>query len=56
MATTIKRKFNVEPKLIASGGGIFDVNVDGTIVFSKHQVGRFPEDHEVLDALAQLTG
>lgn len=46
----------MEPKLIAGGGGIFDVKVDGKLIFSKHEVGRFPEDAEVLKALAPLTG
>lgn len=56
MADAIKKKHRVEPKLIAGGGGIFDVKVDGKLIFSKHEVGRFPEDAEVLKALAPLTG
>jgi selT/selW/selH-like putative selenoprotein len=30
---------------------VFDVKVDGKLVFSKQQAGRFPEDAEILDAL-----
>jgi predicted Rdx family selenoprotein len=30
----------------------FDVVADGRLVFSKQQAGRFPEDGEVLTALA----
>jgi hypothetical protein len=41
----------VEPKLERSGGGIFDVIVDGRILFSKHVEGRFPQEQEVLDKL-----
>jgi len=37
--------------LIAGSGGIFDVKVDGRLVFSKHETGRFPDDAEVLAAL-----
>lgn len=29
-------------------GGIFDVEVDGRLVFSKHDEGRFPEPGEVV--------
>ena len=54
MAEAIKKKYQVEPKLIAGAGGIFDVRVDGKLIFSKHEVGRFPEDAEVLEALAPL--
>ena len=34
-------------KLIPSGGGIFDVKVDGKLVFSKLETNRFPEPGEV---------
>jgi predicted Rdx family selenoprotein len=34
-------------ELIAGGGGVFDVVVDGEKVFSKFAVGRFPNDGEV---------
>ena len=49
MAEAIKREFNVDAKLIAGGGGIFDVHVNGTQIWSKHQTGRFPEHREVLE-------
>jgi selenoprotein W-related protein len=43
--------------LIKGMGGIFDVRLDGTLVFSKKAVGRFPEPGEVERALAaKLTG
>ena len=32
-------------------GGVFDVVVDGTLVFSKHQADRFPESEEIIRAL-----
>jgi len=51
LAAKIKHETGVEPELIAGGGGIFDVEADGELVFSKHQVGRFPEDEEVLAKL-----
>ncbi|MEM3851857.1 MAG: Rdx family protein [Methanomassiliicoccales archaeon] len=31
--------------------GIFDVYVDGKLIFSKNEKGRFPETNEVVDAL-----
>jgi selT/selW/selH-like putative selenoprotein len=34
--------------LVRGGGGIFDVKVDGEMIFSKHAAGRFPEESEVL--------
>lgn len=34
-------------ELIGGGGGIFDVEADGDMVFSKFTQGRFPDDGEV---------
>jgi len=36
-----------ETELIPSGGGVFEVTVDGKLVFSKKQLRRFPEPGEV---------
>jgi selenoprotein W-related protein len=41
---------------VEGGGGIFDVRVDGQLIYSKHQTGRFPEDQEILTALARKGG
>jgi len=43
----------VEPKLIRSNGGVFEVVKDGETIFSKRQQGRFPEEAEVLDKLPE---
>ena len=37
---------------IAGGKGQFDVIADGDLVFSKHELGRFPEDGEIRALLA----
>jgi selenoprotein W-related protein len=34
-------------ELVTSGGGVFEVDLDGERVFSKRELGRFPEDGEV---------
>ena len=51
MAATIKRKHSVESELIEGSGGVFDVKLDGKLIYSKHQTGRFPEDEEILSQL-----
>jgi selT/selW/selH-like putative selenoprotein len=33
---------------------VFDVRVDGKLVFSKHQLGRFPEPNEVEESIRAL--
>ncbi len=35
-----------------SGGGVFEITVDGALRFSKKQRGRFPTDEEV-EAIAK---
>ena len=36
---------------IPGSKGQFDVIADGELVFSKHQLERFPEDGEIVDLL-----
>ena len=35
-----------------TGGGVFEITVDGKLRFSKKQQGRFPTDQEVAAAAA----
>ncbi len=44
----IQEAFGVEPKLIRGDNGIFDVEVDGKLVYSKFETGRFPNAGEVV--------
>ena len=48
MATELETDLNVTVEFIKGGGGIFDVVVDGKLVFSKHnEGGRFPDVGEI---------
>ena len=47
----IREAKGVEPELVRGDHGVFDVEVDGTLVFSKHQAGRFPDPDEILAKL-----
>jgi selT/selW/selH-like putative selenoprotein len=38
----------VDATLIKGSGGVFEVTLDGASIFSKKQVGRFPEVSEIL--------
>lgn len=40
--------------MIQGSGGVFKVVVDGKLLFSKKDVGRFPESHEILEKIAEL--
>jgi selT/selW/selH-like putative selenoprotein len=54
LAASLKQEFGVEAELIRGTNGVFDVAVDGQLVFSKHQLRRFPEDGEVEAAIRAL--
>ena len=43
--------FGDEPFLIEGAGGIFDVNVDGKLVYSKHETGDFPDEEALIEEL-----
>jgi selenoprotein W-related protein len=48
-----KRKQEVEGlELVPASGGVFEVEVDGKLIFSKKKEGRFPEWKEIEPALA----
>jgi selT/selW/selH-like putative selenoprotein len=40
-----------EVRLRKSGGGVFEITVDGGLRYSKKATGRFPTDEEVLATL-----
>jgi selT/selW/selH-like putative selenoprotein len=42
--------------LIKGSRGAFEVAVDGDVLFSKHQMGRFPDPGEIATALAPRLG
>lgn len=47
----MKNEFGVDAELIRGTNGVFDVEVDGELVFSKHRAQRFPNDGEVEAAI-----
>ena len=53
MAAELKKHLGVAATLTAGSGGVFDVTVDGAVVFSKKSVGRFPEEGEIVGLLAK---
>ena len=41
----------MQAELEKGSKGIFDVTVDGDLVYSKHSTGRFPDDGEVVKTM-----
>ena len=42
--------------VIAGTGGVFDVHVDGELVFEKRMLGRYPDPDDVLPLIAERVG
>ena len=42
----------IEIEMIPSSGGVFEVQKDGKLIFSKKATGRFPETGEIVSALS----
>ena len=55
MAATIKTVLGIETELLPGAKGIFDVVVDGDLIFSKYQTGRYPEHEEIVSLLRERT-
>jgi selenoprotein W-related protein len=47
---TFKQKIR-DLKLIPSGGGCFELSVNGDLLYSKLKTGQFPDEQWVLDAV-----
>jgi selenoprotein W-related protein len=48
LAASLKKSFGIDAELIRGSGGVFDVTLDGELIFSKHRSGRFPKNEEVV--------
>jgi selT/selW/selH-like putative selenoprotein len=47
----LKTRPAAQVSLRKSGGGVFEITVDGSLAYSKKATGRFPSDEEVLGTL-----
>ena len=41
--------------MIEGSGGVFDVHINGTQIWNKQEIGRFPEHKEILEKIESLT-
>jgi selenoprotein W-related protein len=51
LAAKLKSDLGAQASLVAGAGGIFDVVVDGNLVYSKHQTGEFPDEAALVESL-----
>ena len=48
---TIEKQFGIKAELIKGTGGVFEVTLNNSLIFSKKELGRFPDDDEISDII-----
>ena len=49
----IKEKLNLSAELIKSGGGVYEITMNGELIYSKRRTGIFPEESEVIHKIRE---
>ncbi len=52
LLTTYKQKIR-DLKLIPSGGGCFELSVNGDLIYSKLKTGQFPDEKAMVEAVGK---
>jgi selT/selW/selH-like putative selenoprotein len=47
----LSKELGVTADVVRGERGVFDVLVDGKLIFSKHATGRFPDPAEIVEAI-----
>jgi len=47
----LKKEVDAEVDLLAGSGGVYDIRLDGKLIFSKGRMGRFPEPAEIISLI-----
>ncbi len=53
LLTNLKQQIR-ELRLVPSGGGCFELTVNGELIYSKLETGKFPDEQWVLDKVGSL--
>ena len=51
MQEAIKKKYGLSASLKEGAGGIFEVSIDGKVVYSNQTTYRFPTDPEIFEKI-----
>ena len=53
VSALLKETFDCEVSLVAGGGGVFDVERGGKLIYSKFQTGSFPDEKKLVGKLRE---
>ena len=48
---SIEKQFGAKAELIKGSGGVFEVSLNNSLIFSKKELGRFPNENEIEDLI-----
>jgi len=48
LRSSLDLRFGILAEMRPSSGGVFEVTLNGSLIFSKKQLGRFPNDGEIV--------
>ena len=54
LGESLKKKYDAEIELVAGSGGVFEVQVNGELIFSKRSLNRFPEENELFSLISRM--
>ena len=54
MRSSLDSKFGILAEMRPSSGGVFEVTLNGSLIFSKKQLGRFPNGGEIVTFIEDL--
>ena len=54
LRSSLNSKFGILAEMRPSSGGVFEVTLNGNLIFSKKQMGKFPKDGEVVTFIENL--
>ena len=52
LAAKLQQQLNATVTLIPSSGGVYEIVVDGHLVYSKKATGEFPDEQQLLKQIA----
>ena len=55
LSALLKETFDCDVSLVAGGGGVFDVERGGELIYSKFQAGGFPDEKEFVGRLKETS-
>lgn len=53
MGDELKKNLGADIELVAGSNGVFDISMDGTMIFSKFEKKRFPQPDEIIELIRQ---